>query len=89
MFDDVSNRIVGSAKVEDFLDKEPHEFETGQEVDVMIYGKSDIGYKVIINNKWTGVVYFSSVFQGNKKRREDERVHTGNKARRKDKPLAR
>jgi predicted RNA-binding protein (virulence factor B family) len=65
--DDVSNRIVGSAKVEDFLDKEPHEFETGQEVDVMIYGKSDIGYKAIINNNWTGVIYFSSVFREIKK----------------------
>ncbi len=61
--DDVSNRIVGSAKVEDFLDLTPHEFTEGQEVDLVLYSHTDIGYKAIINNTHTGVVYNSDVFR--------------------------
>ncbi|MGP8215823.1 MAG: S1 RNA-binding domain-containing protein [Bacteroidia bacterium] len=61
--DDISGRIVGSAKVEDFLDKTPHEFVEGQEVDLVLYSHTDIGYKAIINNTHTGVVYNSDVFR--------------------------
>jgi predicted RNA-binding protein (virulence factor B family) len=61
--DEVSGRIVGSAKVEDFLDKTPHEFTEGQEVDLILYSHTDIGYKAIINNTHTGVVYNSDVFR--------------------------
>ena len=61
--DEMSNRIVGSAKVEDFLDKEPHDFVEGQEVDLVLYNHTDIGFKAIINGTHTGVVYDADVFR--------------------------
>ncbi len=61
--DEMSNRIVGSAKVEDFLDKEPHNFVEGQEVDLVLYNHTDIGFKAIINGTHTGVVYDGDVFR--------------------------
>ena len=61
--DEMSNRIVGSAKVEDFLDKEPHNFVEGQEVDLVLYNHTDIGFKAIINGTHTGVVYNGDVFR--------------------------
>ena len=61
--DELTNRIVGSAKVEDFLDKIPPAFIEGQEVDLVIYNRTDIGYKAIINNTHTGVIYFADVFR--------------------------
>jgi len=61
--DEQSGRIVGSAKVENFLDKTPPTFEIGQEVDLIIYTQTDIGYKAIINNTHTGVLFDSDVFR--------------------------
>jgi len=61
--DEQSGRIVGSAKVENFLDKNPPEFTEGQDVDLIIYTQTDIGYKAIINNTHTGVLFDSDVFR--------------------------
>lgn len=61
--DEMSGRIAGSAKVENFLDKTPPEFKEGQEVDLIIYMQTDIGYKAVINNTHTGVLFDSDVFR--------------------------
>lgn len=61
--DDLSGRIMGSAKVENFLDKTPPDFTEGQEVDLIIYTQTDIGYKAIINKTHTGVIFDSDVFR--------------------------
>lgn len=61
--DEMTKRIVGSAKVEEYLDLTPHDFKEGQEVDIVLYAKTDIGYKAVINNTHTGVVYNSDVFR--------------------------
>jgi predicted RNA-binding protein (virulence factor B family) len=61
--DEQTNRIVGSAKVEDYLDLVPHNFTEGQEVDLVIYNQTDIGFKAIINNTHTGVIYTKDVFR--------------------------
>jgi len=61
--DEQSGRIVGSAKVENFLDETPPEFKEGQEVDLIIYTQTDIGYKAIINKTHTGVLFDSDVFR--------------------------
>lgn len=61
--DDLSGRIMGSAKVENFLDKTPPEFTEGQEVDLIIYTQTDIGYKAIINITHTGMLFDTDVFR--------------------------
>ncbi|HXB13110.1 MAG TPA: S1-like domain-containing RNA-binding protein [Bacteroidia bacterium] len=61
--DDMSNRIVGSARVEDFLNKTAPEFKEGDEVDLTIYTQTDLGYKAIINTTHTGILYANEVFK--------------------------
>jgi predicted RNA-binding protein (virulence factor B family) len=61
--DDETNRIAATAKIEEFLDSEPHEYKEGDEVDLMIYSKSDLGYKAIINNYHSGIIYSNEVFR--------------------------
>ena len=39
------------------------EYEPGQEVDVLIARKSDLGYSVIINNSHWGLIYQNEIFQ--------------------------
>jgi predicted RNA-binding protein (virulence factor B family) len=82
--DKVSRRIVGSAKVEKFLDTYALDVEEGDEVDLMIFGKTPLGYKAIVNGLHTGVLYKNEVFKplriGDqmkgfiKKIREDEKI---------------
>lgn len=61
--DEMNGRIVGSAKVENFLDKTPPVFKEGQEVDLIIFTQTDIGYKAIVNNTHTGMLFDTDVFR--------------------------
>ncbi len=61
--DDESRRIAATSKIEKYLDNLPPEYEEGQEVDLMIYGESDLGYKAIVNNTHTGILYANEVFR--------------------------
>lgn len=56
-------RIVASAKIDKFLDKTPARYKEGQQVDIIIAGTTDLGYKAIINNLHTGVIYTNEVFK--------------------------
>ena len=61
--DDKSGRIVGSAKLDKFLDNVPATYERNQEVDVLVWKPTPLGYKVIIENSHTGMIYTNQIFQ--------------------------
>lgn len=61
--DDESYRIVASAKVDRYLSKEKAEYQPGEEVDILIWQKTDLGFKAIIDNKFGGLLYDSEIFQ--------------------------
>nr|WP_302829770.1 S1-like domain-containing RNA-binding protein [uncultured Bacteroides sp.] len=61
--DDESYRIVASAKVDRYLSKERASYEPGQEVDILIWQKTDLGFKAIIDNQYSGLLYESEIFQ--------------------------
>ena len=70
--DEESYRIVASAKVERYLQKDVPPYVAGDEVDLLIWQKSDLGFKVIIDNRYQGLVYEDQVFK---------RIHTGDRMR--------
>ena len=61
--DEESYRIVASAKVERYLSKEKPEYAPGAEVNILIWQKTDLGFKAIIENKFGGLLYDSEIFQ--------------------------
>lgn len=61
--DEDSYRIMASAKVERYLSKEFPEYQQGEEVEVMVWQKTDLGYKVIVDNKFGGLVYRKEIFK--------------------------
>ncbi len=63
LLDEKSQRIVASARIDKFLDIEPIELTENEEVDLIIWRKSDLGYVAIINNTWSGVIYSNTVFK--------------------------
>ena len=61
--DDKSERIVASTKLDRFLNKTPASYENGDEVDLLIARRTDLGYNAIINGAHWGVLYENQVFQ--------------------------
>ena len=61
--DEESYRIVASAKVEHYLSTEKPEYQPGQEVNVMVWQRTDLGYKVIVENQFSGMLFHNEVFQ--------------------------
>ena len=60
--DEKSDRLVATSKVSRFYKNQEHDLEEGQEVQLMIANETDLGMNVIINNKYSGLVYRSDIF---------------------------
>lgn len=61
--DSESGRIVGSAKVERWLrPATPAEYYRGREVEMLVQQKTDLGFKVIVDNAFQGLVYDDQIF---------------------------
>jgi predicted RNA-binding protein (virulence factor B family) len=63
IFLDEKNRIAASARLDKFLGQEPPEYNEGEEVDLIIFDKTDMGYKAVINSTHWGMIYKNEVFQ--------------------------
>lgn len=61
--DEESYRIVASAKVERYLSKDMPEYKEGELVDILIWQKTDLGFKAIVDNKYSGLLYQNEIFQ--------------------------
>ncbi len=61
--DHVTGRIMASARIEKFLNNVPPVYEHNQEVDMLVADETDLGYKVIVNNRHAGMLYHNEVFR--------------------------
>ena len=84
--DEESYRIVASAKVDKFLSQpRPGDFPTacqpsrdgnskgvasGQPLQLLVWQKTDLGFKVIVDNQYGGLIYKDQIFQP---------IHTGDR----------
>lgn len=60
---DYQNRLIGSSKIDYFLDKSPAQYQPGDEVDLLISETTKMGTKVIIHHKHWGLIHASDIFQ--------------------------
>ena len=61
--DEITDRIVASRRLNRYLSKDRPHYQIGEEVDLILYGKTDLGYKAIINGEHTGVLFENEVFR--------------------------
>jgi hypothetical protein len=61
--DKQTDRIAATAKVHRHLQNESEDLEVGQEVEVLICDETDLGVRVIVNNKFWGLLYHNEIFQ--------------------------
>lgn len=62
-FDDKSNRIAASSKIDKFTNINSHNYNDEQMVDLIIGTKTDLGYKAIINGSDWGILYHDELFR--------------------------
>lgn len=60
--DDETQRIVASAKLQKFLDNKIPNIRPNDEVKARIIQHTDLGYKVIVNDLFTGMIYHNEIF---------------------------
>ena len=56
-------RIMASAKVERYLSKEWPPYHGGDEVDALVWQKTDLGFKVIVDNQFAGLLFDDEIFR--------------------------
>lgn len=60
---DKMDRLTASMKVDSFLSKETPTYQIDEAVDLLIYAETELGFKAVINNTHSGMLYHSEVFQ--------------------------
>ena len=60
--DHESNRIVASAKLDKFLDNVIPDYKPLQQVDILVAQRTDLGFKVVVDNLFWGMIYHGEIF---------------------------
>lgn len=58
-----TNRIVASTKIDKFLDKTQPNYKAGEEVQLVVANRSDLGQKAIVNHEHWGLIFRSDVLE--------------------------
>jgi len=58
-----SERLVASSKIDSFLEFEDINLTEGQEVEVIVYERTPLGFNCIVNKLYKGLIYENEVFR--------------------------
>ena len=61
--DEETGRLAASTRLHDFLSENGQDFTEKQAVDLTICGRSDMGYKAVVNGTHLGLIFKDEVFQ--------------------------
>ncbi|MBW2592635.1 MAG: GntR family transcriptional regulator [Deltaproteobacteria bacterium] len=56
-----TQRIAASADIAEFLRNKPMGLKQGDRVGLLVYGRTDLGYRVIVNNAFDAVLYYRDI----------------------------
>ncbi|MDA3905401.1 MAG: S1-like domain-containing RNA-binding protein [Bacteroidales bacterium] len=63
LLDEKTNRLVASNKLNKFIETDFISVEVGEEVDLLVIERSDLGYTLIINNVHKGLAFANETFR--------------------------
>ena len=61
--DEESHRLIATAKVDKYLYSDRPPYKHGDAVDILIWQKTDLGFKAIVDNHYQGLIYEDQIFQ--------------------------
>jgi hypothetical protein len=81
--DKETDRLYASTRIENFLQNEDLSVREGDEVEMLIWKKTDLGFSVIVNNLHEGLIFENEIFQelniGDKRRGFVKKIRNDNK----------
>jgi predicted RNA-binding protein (virulence factor B family) len=63
VLDEQTGRLAATEKLEPYLSNEELTVQEKEEVDLIVYRETDIGYEVIINKQHKGILHFNEVYR--------------------------
>lgn len=61
--DEETGRLIGVEKFASFISRDLSGFEINDEVDILVFAKTPMGFKVIVNNDYEGMVFHNEIFE--------------------------
>jgi len=61
--DERTNRLIGTTKIDHYFIDKDIALEIGDEVDLLLMNKTDLGMKAIVNNRYSGLIFNSDLFK--------------------------
>ena len=61
--DTQTNRLIGIEKITSYLTKDTSGLEINDKVKLLVFAKTPLGFKVIVNNKYEGLIYQNEIFR--------------------------
>ncbi len=61
--DNITGRCVATTKLKGYVNNEDITVNSGSEVEIMVASESEIGYRVVVNNRHWGMIYKNQIFQ--------------------------
>jgi uncharacterized protein len=58
-----TRRLTATARLDRYLDQTPAPYQPGQEVDLLVAERTDLGFKAIINGKHWGLIHKNELFK--------------------------
>ncbi len=58
-----TNRITASSKIDKFLNLLVPNYKQGEEVDLIVYAETNLGFSAIVNSSHVGMIYENEIFQ--------------------------
>ena len=62
-YDKNTNRLIGSTKLERYLNDNTKDLQKNQETELIITAKTPLGFKVIVDNLYEGMLYHNEIFE--------------------------
>lgn len=61
--DEETDRLVASAKLSRFIERDQIDLQDGDIVDLLIYSETDLGFNAIVNNLYSGLIYKNEIYE--------------------------
>jgi len=61
LLDEETNRLIGSCKENEFVFFDEIDIKEGDEVDLLLYSRTDLGFNAIVNNLYKGLIFNSNI----------------------------
>lgn len=58
-----SSGVVGTCQLYSQFDPGREDLQEGQEVDLLVYKQTDLGWAVVVNNRYRGILYHNEIFE--------------------------